>query len=151
MIFSLTIISAITQILDGNGTLTFKSQLIKDSVIIITTLCLNSTLQLNSLYGASFVNNYWYSSFTYFFWGWGSKFATSQNNLFFTPLWYQLKWTSLLSLLFLTPFLPVFIAAIKYLVLNCGCCYECKMRCKMCKSGCCLDCCEKVVDKKPTK
>ena len=72
MVFSFTIISAITKILDGNGALTFKSQLVKNTVIVITMLFLNSALQLNSLYGSSYVNNTWASSLAYFFWGWGS-------------------------------------------------------------------------------
>jgi hypothetical protein len=77
MIFSLTLISAITKIVDGNNTLTFKSQVVKNTVQIITMLFLNSAMQLNSIFGSSFVENTWASSIAYFFWGWGCKHALS--------------------------------------------------------------------------
>ena len=151
MLFSFIIIFILTHMCNTKGL--FKSKLVKNTVLIISILSVNSAFQLNSLFSSPYIKDRYDKTYQnyYVLWGWGCKQTTYQNTVFFTALWYQIKWTTLSSLLFLTPFLPVLTAAIKYLVLSCGCCYECKMRCKMCHTGCCMKCCGKLFVKKPAK
>ena len=53
---------------------------------------------------------------------WGNQNATSQNIALFSPLWYQKYYTTIVSILLLTPFIPYVSEILIYLVAKICCC-----------------------------
>jgi hypothetical protein len=116
----------------------FKNKRVKVTFEIIFLITLNLAVILTPIYGTTYIPSDMFKSISAYFiiWGWGNKNGPTQNTNFFTPLWYQNHSSTVISIMFITPFIPIITSAIIYLLLKCGICYELK-RCNKCTEGCC--------------
>ena len=101
-------------------------------IVLITTYFVN----LTPIYGEIYIppntehkTFKWIRILSYLLFAWGDRHSKSQNTTFFSPLWYENKFALITGILFIAPFMTHGIAALKYLLLNGGCKYECKKRC----------------------